>query len=146
MNVSQLAERAGIDRTGLSDIENGHAQSPTLDTLQKIARAMRVRVSDLLAETDPPPLSAEDRVPYRELVTKLEAIVSVDDRLRIVEFAKWVAEAVAPPLSPKERTKSARDRVTDSRREGLETVEDMAEREPRPRSDRREKRIHRKVD
>ena len=42
-----LAERAGVDRTFVGRIENGR-QSPTLDTLAKIAEALGVRPSAVL--------------------------------------------------------------------------------------------------
>jgi transcriptional regulator with XRE-family HTH domain len=42
-----LARRAWIHRVTLANIERG-AEQPTVDTLQRIARALRVPVGDLL--------------------------------------------------------------------------------------------------
>ncbi len=42
-----LAERAGLDKQAVSLIENGH-QSPRLDTLWHLARAMGVSVAELV--------------------------------------------------------------------------------------------------
>jgi transcriptional regulator with XRE-family HTH domain len=42
-----LARRAWIHRVTLSNIERG-AEEPTVETLQRIARALRVPVGDLL--------------------------------------------------------------------------------------------------
>ncbi len=47
-----LAERAGIDRASLSQIENGHA-APRSTTLFKLAEALHVRPADLLDGESP---------------------------------------------------------------------------------------------
>ena len=44
----QLAQAAGISRMNLSRIERGSGTSPTFTTLQKIARALKVDVFDLV--------------------------------------------------------------------------------------------------
>jgi transcriptional regulator with XRE-family HTH domain len=46
-NASAFAERAGITRAYLSNIENGH-RLPTLDVLLRIADALGTSVSSLL--------------------------------------------------------------------------------------------------
>lgn len=46
---AQLAERAGVDRHHISDIENGK-MSPTVKTLEKIARALGVQTIELIGE------------------------------------------------------------------------------------------------
>jgi len=47
-----LAERAGIARTYLARLELGQ-QDPTLATLEKLARALRVRIGELLERQGP---------------------------------------------------------------------------------------------
>ncbi len=47
LTQQQLAVSAGIDRSGLSQIETG-AVKPNLKTLEKIAIALRCNVSDLI--------------------------------------------------------------------------------------------------
>lgn len=44
-----LAERAGLDKQAVSLIENAH-QTPRLDTLWRLARALDVAVADLVAD------------------------------------------------------------------------------------------------
>jgi transcriptional regulator with XRE-family HTH domain len=44
-----LAERAGLDKQAVSLIENGH-QSPRLDTLWRLARALDVPVTELVTD------------------------------------------------------------------------------------------------
>jgi DNA-binding XRE family transcriptional regulator len=40
LSLAQVAERAGIDRSAISRIENGLADNPTVATLGRLARAM----------------------------------------------------------------------------------------------------------
>ena len=47
LSLSQLAKLSGIDRSNLSKIENGRNQ-PTLQTLNRIAEALKVSVRSLL--------------------------------------------------------------------------------------------------
>lgn len=49
LSMEKLANEAGIYRTGYVKIENG-AVSPTIDTLEKLSRALRVKVHTLLLE------------------------------------------------------------------------------------------------
>lgn len=53
MSLSQegLAERAGVHRTYISQLERD-LKSPTLDTLRRIAAALRVRTSALVQMTE----------------------------------------------------------------------------------------------
>ena len=59
LSQEELAKQAGINRTYLSQLENGHS-SPTLDILEKIARALGMRPTELLADApaarEPEPL------------------------------------------------------------------------------------------
>ena len=47
LSLSQLAKLSGINRSNLSKIENGKNQ-PTLQTLTRIAEALKVSVRSLL--------------------------------------------------------------------------------------------------
>ncbi|MDB5094368.1 MAG: family transcriptional regulator [Candidatus Eremiobacteraeota bacterium] len=47
---TQLAARAGIGQPAVSLIENGQRPNPGIATLQKIARALRVSIGDLLGQ------------------------------------------------------------------------------------------------
>jgi transcriptional regulator with XRE-family HTH domain len=48
MTQEALAERAGISRTYIARLELGQ-QDPTLGTLRKLAKALKVKVGDLVA-------------------------------------------------------------------------------------------------
>lgn len=50
----ELSEASGVSRAYLWQLETGGKDRPTLDTLEKLARALDVRVSQL-AEDDPSP-------------------------------------------------------------------------------------------
>lgn len=47
----QLSFKAGLDRTYISHLENGH-KSPTVDSLFKICRVLGVAASDLLGRVE----------------------------------------------------------------------------------------------
>lgn len=47
-SVRELAKRAGVGFVTISRIENGHL-SPTVAMLEKLAKALRVKVSELLS-------------------------------------------------------------------------------------------------
>lgn len=49
ISQEQLAEKAQLHRTTLGQIENGK-NSPTLDTISKIANALNLSISDLLSD------------------------------------------------------------------------------------------------
>lgn len=46
LTLEQMAEITGISKTTLNDIENGKV-SPRLDIMERIAKTMDVRISDL---------------------------------------------------------------------------------------------------
>ena len=52
LGISQeaLAERAGLHRTYIADIERG-ARNPTLLTIKKLAKGLGISGADLLSET-----------------------------------------------------------------------------------------------
>jgi Predicted transcriptional regulators len=51
LTQERLADKAGIDRTYVSILER-NLQSPTVDMLIRICRAMRTRASDVLARVE----------------------------------------------------------------------------------------------
>lgn len=84
LSQEELAEAAGINRTYLSQLENGRS-SPTLDVLERIARALDVPISALIVDSrvahEPQPLyeSASDEITYPGLREFLE-----DERTRLL--------------------------------------------------------------
>ncbi len=51
LSQERLADKAGIDRTYVSILERDR-QSPTVDMLIRVCRAMGVRASDVLAQIE----------------------------------------------------------------------------------------------
>jgi len=62
LSQEDLAGAAGINRTYLSQLENGHS-SPTLDILEKIARALGMSPTELVADAP----SAREPEPHYEV-------------------------------------------------------------------------------
>jgi transcriptional regulator with XRE-family HTH domain len=52
MSQAQAGERIGMSKYGWSYIERGKRSSPTLTTVARIAYALNMRTSDLLAGTE----------------------------------------------------------------------------------------------
>ena len=70
-NLSQgdVEKRSGLARVYLSRVENGHTV-PTLETLEKLARALEVPLYQLFyEETEPPDTSRESGSPGGKTVT-----------------------------------------------------------------------------
>jgi len=68
MKAVDLARAAGIDPRTLSALETGAAKNPTLNTLESIARVLRIPVARLLSDAtaelcDPHPTDAGPELP-----------------------------------------------------------------------------------
>jgi len=48
LSIQALADHVNMERSGLSKLEKGKAENPTLKTLYRIAEALDVRISDLV--------------------------------------------------------------------------------------------------
>ena len=53
LSQEELADRASVHWTYLSDLERGR-QSPTLDIVNRLARALQVTIAELFASLDEP--------------------------------------------------------------------------------------------
>lgn len=49
-NQQELSKRSSVPQPMISDIENGNVKHPRVDTMYKLACALRCTVDDLLAE------------------------------------------------------------------------------------------------
>ena len=52
MNQDEIAERAGVSRAYVSDLERGKVDNPTLDVINSLARVLQVRPEYLLGWSD----------------------------------------------------------------------------------------------
>src|SRR5215208_1047386 len=57
ISQEELAGRAGLHRTYVSDIERG-ARNPSLESIDKLARALKISVATLFSQSDKPASSA----------------------------------------------------------------------------------------
>jgi transcriptional regulator with XRE-family HTH domain len=44
VSITEMSNRTGIDRAAISRLENGHVDNPTIETLNRYARALGKRV------------------------------------------------------------------------------------------------------
>lgn len=89
IDAAKLARDAGMNRTGVYDILSGKSLNPRLDTLAKLAGALRVSPAALLVDR-----------PVSELENQLYAIMaqlSPNERSRLILTAKaWAAHGQMP--------------------------------------------------
>jgi len=50
LSLTELSNRCGIDRAALSRLENGQIENPTLGTLERVAHALRQRLTLVLVD------------------------------------------------------------------------------------------------
>lgn len=51
MSLRELAQITGLSKTTLSDLEND-AKNPSLETLQKVSKALEISIADLISVTE----------------------------------------------------------------------------------------------
>ena len=54
MSQSRLSELTGIPKESLSRLEHGKQMNPTLWTLESLAKALQIKVSDLITQDKQP--------------------------------------------------------------------------------------------
>ena len=83
MNASELARAAGVNPTGVYDILSGKSRSPRLDTVHKIAVALKVPVSQLFEQVG----TDEARDEIVEIFLRLDPV----ERRRLLQAARsWL--------------------------------------------------------
>lgn len=90
----QLALYSGVSRASIAFIETGERKTPTVETISKIAGALKVSVDYILAEAgflapiaNPGPLSPSEK----ELVQTIRSIPSENIRSKVLELATGFA-------------------------------------------------------
>ncbi len=76
LSQEELAAQAGINRTYLSQLENGHS-SPTLEILERIARALSLSPSTLIVDAQ----AAREPQPQYEIEAETVTYVGLQDFL-----------------------------------------------------------------
>lgn len=97
MSQGDIEKRTGLLRCYLSRVENGHTV-PSLETLQKIARALDMQLSQFFAE-DPigkeaPSLSlSEEEIHFLTQVQRYSANLSESDRRLLLAMVRKFASS-----------------------------------------------------
>jgi transcriptional regulator with XRE-family HTH domain len=86
LRVSEVARRAGMTISGVTFVEEGKVQNPSVDTVLRIARALGVDAGDLL-EGVGPKVVALPSTPFTDLDAE-----EIDERLRNARSAEESAE------------------------------------------------------
>jgi transcriptional regulator with XRE-family HTH domain len=105
LSQGDIESRTGLLRCYVSRVENGHT-IPSLETLEKLARALDLPLYQLLYDSEMPPdigssrrnkaeeklhfYSPKDRRYFRK-VTEYLCRMSVQDRLLLMQFAQSIA-------------------------------------------------------
>ncbi len=92
ISQEELADRAGLHRTYISDVERG-ARNLSLESIQKLASALQLSVSKLFEQADAPKISAdlleillvEDHAPDAELTRRALKRARIANPIRIIE-------------------------------------------------------------
>ena len=79
INQTELADKIGLSRVGLSKAINGN---PTVDTLERIATALNVDITDLFKKND----SGEDVNGYSKAKGTVYEIHSFDDLEKVLRL------------------------------------------------------------
>ena len=96
MSQGDIEKRTGLLRCYLSRVENGHTV-PSLETLQKIAGALELPLSQFFAEEvvsrDMPPMSlSEDEIRFLTQIQRYSAHLSPSDRKLLLAMVRKFAQ------------------------------------------------------
>jgi transcriptional regulator with XRE-family HTH domain len=87
ISQEQLEIRSGISQSGISAIERGE-RIPTIETLEMLAKGLRVPVTDLIGEEKKPAASEGDRL-KQEISILLDELPQ-EDLSQLREFATFL--------------------------------------------------------
>lgn len=79
LKQGELAERAGIDQATVSRIERNRQDNPTVETIERLARALGISASQLLQEEAAPAIERPPREVLQEVLSASQvAVVEAD--------------------------------------------------------------------
>ncbi|TVY05656.1 helix-turn-helix domain-containing protein [Paenibacillus cremeus] len=89
-SITELAERAGVAKSYISNIERGIMSNPSIQFLEKVAESLGVSMDDLIND----PVQQEqdeklDRQWYELIREAMASGVSKEDFREFLEFNKW---------------------------------------------------------
>lgn len=79
INQTELADKIGLSRVGLSKAINGN---PTVDTLERIAKALNVPITDLFSIKNK---ELSGHVEYKGVVYTIKSRLDLENILKIVD-------------------------------------------------------------
>jgi transcriptional regulator with XRE-family HTH domain len=94
VSIRKLSDLTGLSKSTLSDIENNKSKKPTVDTIERVARALEIPISELFDE--------------EEKITGSGAIGEKHDNDERVNSSHVFLRSVA---RAKERPKEIQDRI-----------------------------------
>ncbi|MDZ5710902.1 helix-turn-helix domain-containing protein [Jeotgalibacillus haloalkalitolerans] len=91
LTLSELAEKAGVSKSYLSNIERNLKQNPSIHVLEKISRVLEVNLQSLLkAKSENNMLISKDRDDFiREFQKNISNYQELKDYKTVLEFIKW---------------------------------------------------------
>ncbi|RUQ30601.1 XRE family transcriptional regulator [Peribacillus cavernae] len=91
LTLSELAERASMSKSYLSNIERNINQNPSIQVMEKISLVLDVELNSLLEMPPEPPVPSEND--WLELVTELKESGMEKEQLEefktLIQFIKW---------------------------------------------------------
>lgn len=90
LSITELAERAGVAKSYISNIERGIMSNPSIQFLEKVSDTLGVSMDDLL--NDPAQQQQDDKLDrqWYELIREAMASgVSKEEFRAFLEFNKW---------------------------------------------------------
>ena len=69
VSIRKLSDLTGLSKSTLSDIENNKSKKPTVDTIERVARALEIPISELFDE--------------EQKITGIDAIGDKDENVKI---------------------------------------------------------------
>ncbi|WP_170006646.1 helix-turn-helix domain-containing protein [Bacillus fonticola] len=85
LSITELAYRAGVAKSYISDLERDAKSNPSIHFIEKIAKVLDVPVDELIGR-DSPALDGEWRQVLNEV---MESGISKEQFREFIEFHKW---------------------------------------------------------
>ncbi len=93
LSTTEVATLSGLSQSFISDIENKRRQSPTIKTVQKLAKALGTSVSYLVDEDIVTPFEV-----FGDLPADLRELMLSDEVLPYMKIIKTLKDERIPPL------------------------------------------------
>ncbi|MDG5472612.1 helix-turn-helix transcriptional regulator [Jeotgalibacillus sp. ET6] len=91
LTLSELAEKAGVSKSYLSNIERNLKHNPSIHVMEKISSVLGVELKFLLDESSSDRLSEDYK--FNQFWNELKENVTTEDELKeyqlVLEFMKW---------------------------------------------------------